>query len=90
VDKYKVSFKPSALKELERLSPPWVDKIFLRIGNLQDDPRPAGCKKLKGGEAEWRIRIGDYRVMIATRGLKLLGSGIDVRSTTIKSSACCE
>jgi mRNA interferase RelE/StbE len=63
VEKYKVSFKPSALKELERLSPPLVDRIFLRIGNLQEDPRPAGCKKLKGGEAEWRIRIGDYRVV---------------------------
>jgi mRNA interferase RelE/StbE len=26
-------------------------------------PRPTGCKKLKGGDKEWRIRVGDYRVV---------------------------
>jgi mRNA interferase RelE/StbE len=26
-------------------------------------PRPAGCKKLKGGQNLWRIRVGDYRVV---------------------------
>ena len=30
---------------------------------LADSPRPSGCKKLKGGVKEWRIRIGDYRVI---------------------------
>jgi mRNA interferase RelE/StbE len=29
---------------------------------LEQDPRPPGCKKLKGRDA-WRIRIGDYRVI---------------------------
>ena len=26
-------------------------------------PGPPGCKKLVGGDKEWRIRIGDYRVV---------------------------
>ncbi len=26
-------------------------------------PRPGGCKKLKGGDNEWRIRVGDYRIV---------------------------
>jgi mRNA interferase RelE/StbE len=30
---------------------------------LAANPRPPGCKKLKGGDNEWRIRIGDYRVI---------------------------
>jgi mRNA-degrading endonuclease RelE of RelBE toxin-antitoxin system len=25
--------------------------------------RPPGCKKLKGGDNEWRIRVGDYRIV---------------------------
>jgi mRNA interferase RelE/StbE len=29
---------------------------------LELDPRPLGCKKLKGRDA-YRIRIGDYRVI---------------------------
>jgi mRNA interferase RelE/StbE len=27
------------------------------------DPRPAGCKKLKGDKDQWRVRIGDWRVV---------------------------
>jgi mRNA interferase RelE/StbE len=29
---------------------------------LEHDPRPPGCKKLRGRDA-WRIRIGDYRAI---------------------------
>jgi mRNA interferase RelE/StbE len=36
-----------------------------RIEKLAENPRPSGCKKLKGGVNEWRIRIGDYRVIYA-------------------------
>jgi len=31
---------------------------------LAENPRPAGCKKLKGTHEDlWRIRIGNYRVI---------------------------
>jgi len=30
---------------------------------LRDDPRPRGCKKLRGGTDTYRIRIGDYRAV---------------------------
>jgi mRNA interferase RelE/StbE len=30
---------------------------------LAENPRPAGCKKLKGHDDLWRIRIGSYRVI---------------------------
>jgi mRNA interferase RelE/StbE len=33
------------------------------LENLAANPRPPGCKKLKGGDKEWRIRVGDYRVV---------------------------
>jgi mRNA interferase RelE/StbE len=30
---------------------------------LSENPRPAGCKKLRGFKDTWRIRIGDWRVV---------------------------
>lgn len=27
------------------------------------NPRPAGCAKLRGHKDQWRIRVGDYRVV---------------------------
>ncbi|MEI6084420.1 MAG: type II toxin-antitoxin system RelE/ParE family toxin [Verrucomicrobiota bacterium] len=27
------------------------------------NPRPPGCKKLKGYHDLWRVRLGDYRVI---------------------------
>ena len=34
-----------------------------RLEKLESAPRPPGCKKLKGGDNEWRIRVGDYRIV---------------------------
>lgn len=30
---------------------------------LAQEPRPSGAKKLVGGEGEWRVRTGDYRIV---------------------------
>jgi mRNA interferase RelE/StbE len=40
-----------------------VARVVSRMEQLATDPRPPGCKKLRGGDKEWRIRIGDYRVV---------------------------
>jgi len=53
----------SAEKELKGLSARLNARIVPRLENLADSPRPPGCKKLKGGDKEWRIRVGDYRVV---------------------------
>ncbi|MBX2901698.1 MAG: type II toxin-antitoxin system RelE/ParE family toxin [Cyclobacteriaceae bacterium] len=37
--------------------------MYRLLKNLEEDPRPIGCKKLKGEQNIWRIRIGDYRVL---------------------------
>lgn len=34
-----------------------------RLEALAATPRPPGCKRLKGGDKEWRIRVGDYRAV---------------------------
>lgn len=62
--RYSVSIRKQALKELEDLPLKQTRKISAAIDSLAEDPRPAGCKKLKGEqEYIWRIRVGDYRVL---------------------------
>jgi mRNA interferase RelE/StbE len=34
-----------------------------KIEGLAANPRPSGCRKLRGYKDLWRIRIGDYRVV---------------------------
>lgn len=60
---YTVEIKPSARKELEALPDPVLERVIAKLGSLSDTPRPAGCKKLKGYEDQWRIRVGDWRVV---------------------------
>jgi mRNA interferase RelE/StbE len=63
VVKYSLEIKQSAQKELDALD----DSVFMRIDRkilaLADNPRPTGCKKLKGYKDHWRIRVGDWRVL---------------------------
>jgi mRNA interferase RelE/StbE len=79
VGRYSVELKPSARKELERLPGRVIERILPRLEALEDEPRPAGCKKLKGGRDEWRIRVGDYRVVYIVDDVKLRVSVTRVR-----------
>jgi mRNA interferase RelE/StbE len=72
VASYRVAFTSSAAKELKKLSIELVARIAPRLENLATNPRPPGCKKLQGGDREWRIRIGDYRVVYIIDDPKLL------------------
>ena len=60
---YSIQFTRSARKELESLPSPIVRRVISKIEAMAGDPRPPGCKKLKGSPDLWRIRIGEYRVI---------------------------
>jgi mRNA interferase RelE/StbE len=60
---YKVIVSKSAVKELSKLPYDVTTRIVKVIKELSANPRPRGSKKLKGGSNNWRIRIGDYRVV---------------------------
>lgn len=61
--KYYVAVASSAEKELKKLSGQLIARIVPRLESLASNPRPPGCKKLRGGDGEWRIRVGDWRVV---------------------------
>ena len=60
---YSIEIKRSAQKELDALDDAVFNRIDKKILALAGDPRPTGCKKLKGYKDLWRIRIGDWRVV---------------------------
>ena len=59
---YSLTFKPSVLKDLRKLSGDAVERVYARIEGLAGDPFPPGVVKLSGAERLYRIRVGDYRV----------------------------
>ena len=63
MNSYTVEVKPPARKELEALPDNVLSRVVRRLEALGDNPRPAGCKKLKGYKDHWRVRVGDWRVV---------------------------
>ena len=60
---YRVFLERAAEKDLNRLSSEIHDRIITAIRGLASNPRPSGCRKLSGSKHDWRIRVGDYRVV---------------------------
>mgnify|MGYP003389995857 CR=1 FL=1 len=77
---YTIRFIRSARKELEALPNVLVVRIFKKIEALGSDPRPAGCKKLKGSPNLWRVRVGDYRIVYSILDKELVVEIITVRN----------
>ena len=60
---YNLIIKRRAEKEIDALPKMYAIAIMEAIIDLQDEPRPIGCKKLKGTKNVYRIRVSMYRVV---------------------------
>jgi mRNA interferase RelE/StbE len=60
---YRVFLERAAEKDLKQLSGTLHDRVIAAIQALARNPRPAGCQKLIGSDNDWRIRVGDYRIV---------------------------
>ena len=69
---YRVQVSPAALRQLRRLNPTAKRRIQAAIELLSEQPRPSGAKKLVGGDGEWRVRTGDYRIVYEIHDMVLL------------------
>lgn len=68
---YTIVITPKVQKQLDKLSDHIVDPILEAIAGLADDPRPNGCKKLKGRDG-YRIRTGQYRIIYEIFNIELI------------------
>ena len=69
---HRIELSPAAARQLRKLDAPARRRIQAVVELLAQEPRPAGAKKLVGGDGEWRVRTGDYRVIYEVRDGVLL------------------
>lgn len=60
---YEVYLERRALDDIQRLPKSYADEAAARIRSLKCVPRPPGCRKIVGTHSDWRIRLGDYRII---------------------------
>ncbi len=60
---YSVLLERAAEKDLSRLSAEMHERAIAAIQGLAQHPRPPGCRKLAGTKNDWRIRVGECRVI---------------------------
>jgi mRNA interferase RelE/StbE len=69
---YEVILTKAAERELRALPANILERVDRRIHDLATDPRPPGTKKLKGSHNQWRIRVGNFRVIYEIQDKVLL------------------
>jgi mRNA interferase RelE/StbE len=62
--KYDFEFKPRAVKELERLPVAQRRRIVAKVEQLADSLR-GDVKRLTNFTPEYRLRVGNYRILFA-------------------------
>ena len=60
---YRVLIERRAEKDLDSLPAKVFRQITVSILNLANNHRPHGSQKLRGFDNDYRIRIGDYRLL---------------------------
>jgi len=74
---HRVRVERRVQKKLSKIPEPYYSNIKTAILNLGNDPRPQGCKKLKGRNG-YRIRVADYRIIYEIQDSILLVDVIDL------------
>lgn len=69
---YAVLVAPAAVRQLRKLPPDARRRVQAAIELLAETPRPPGAKKLVGGNGDWRVRTGDYRIIYEIRDAQLI------------------
>ena len=60
---YRVDFRGSAQRELDRLDRHIIARVIEAIDRLGEQPRPIGVRKLGGADNTYRVRVGEYRIV---------------------------
>lgn len=64
---YELLFSEGVKKQQAKISRKDLEKIKRILLDLQANPRPFKCKKLAGGEQEYRIRYRNWRILYSIR-----------------------
>ncbi|MBD1214961.1 type II toxin-antitoxin system RelE/ParE family toxin [Dolichospermum circinale CS-1225] len=59
---YQIEFKPKAIKDLQKIPVNDRERIINKIEAMQDDLQ-GDVKRLTNFTPEYRLRVGDYRIL---------------------------
>lgn len=62
---YNLFITNSAEKDFDKILEPFFSKILSGIDNLAVNPRNFNVKKLIGKQNQYRLRVGNYRVLFS-------------------------
>ncbi|NVM23665.1 MAG: type II toxin-antitoxin system RelE/ParE family toxin [Desulfobacterales bacterium] len=60
---YEVLLERRAERDIKKLPEETFHRIIPHLKALSENPKPSGCRKITGSKNDWRIRIGDYRLI---------------------------
>jgi mRNA interferase RelE/StbE len=60
---YEVVLERRAERDIKRLPEETFYRIVPQLKALSENPRPPGCRKITGSKNDWRVRVGDYRII---------------------------
>lgn len=60
---YRLEYAKGVDKDFRKIPVKTAARIACAIDELATNPRPSGSVKLVGFDSEYRIRVGDYRVI---------------------------
>lgn len=60
---FDIEVSRTAEKQIKKLGREDQIRVLRTIRGLADEPRPRGCRKLRGYDDIFRIRVGTYRVI---------------------------
>ena len=60
---YELLLAWQARRDLDQLPAEVYGRIVPKIHSLASEPRPSGCRKLSGSANDYRVRVGDYRIL---------------------------
>jgi len=69
--KYEVEFKPKSLKDCKTITKLQLERIFNQIEEMSHDLK-GDVKRLTNFTPEYRLRVGDYRVLFETEKKKIM------------------
>lgn len=75
---YEIQITRQPEKVIRKLPRDLAARIDRAILALAAEPRPAGCKKLRGFDDLYRIRVGDWRITYAIVDNRLVVLSLEV------------
>jgi len=60
---YEILLEQAAERDLKKLPSEMFKRIIPKIKELAENPKPQWSRKITGSKNDWRIRVGDYRII---------------------------